>query len=151
MTTSRDQCRAAKTSSFRLTASLFVLLAFFVTRAPGTAHAQIPTANIVYAFTGTTADIYLPQGALAQGRDGNLYGAGRYRAANNQGGIFKVTPSGTLTLVASFPSTGPNCHGVVMGLDGNFYGTCQAGGANNWGFVYQATPAGVLTSMTLQT
>ncbi len=148
MTTSRDQQRAAKTPNPILTASaLMLLLAFFVAQAPGTAHAQIPTPSVVYSFTGTTTDIAQAQGALAQGRDGNLYGAGRYRAANNQGGIFKITPAGTMTLVASFPSTWPDCHGVVMGLDGNFYGTCQAGGANNWGFVYQATPAGVLTDI----
>lgn len=130
-----------------VTSSALTLLTFLLTLMPNLVYAQIPTPSLVYAFTGTTSDIDQAQGALAQGRDGNLYGAGRYRGANGQGGVFKVTPSGTLTLIASFPSTWQACYGVVMGLDGNFYGTCQVGGAHNWGFVYKVTPAGVLTDI----
>ena len=112
-------------------------------------HAQIPSPTLFYTFQGGTTDVWFPWGPMAQGQDGNLYGTGQGRGANNNtGGVFKITPAGVETLVVSFPSTWTNCgFGLTLAMDGNFYGACTIGGANNAGFIYRVTPAGVLTDI----
>ena len=127
--------------------ALTMLAIFLVTIAATPSHAQIPPATVVYDFRGAPNDIYAPSGALAQGRDGDLYGTGPYEAGNNQGGVFKISPAGAETLIASFPASWRGCQGLALGFDGNFYGTCLLGGAHNWGLVFQVTPAGVLTDI----
>jgi uncharacterized repeat protein (TIGR03803 family) len=111
-------------------------------------YGQIPSPVLLYPFQGGTTDVAFPWGLVAQGRDGNLYGTGQSRGANSTGGVFKLTPAGVETLVASFPATWVNCgFGLTLANDGNFYGTCQLGGANNAGLIYRVTPAGVLTDI----
>ncbi len=110
-------------------------------------HAQIPNPAVVYAFQQEPTDIITPSGLLAQGRDGNIYGTGTNRGANNKGGIYKISPSGVETVVVSFPSTYASCQGLTLAFDGNFYGTCLVGGGHGYGFIFQATPAGVLTDI----
>jgi uncharacterized repeat protein (TIGR03803 family) len=110
--------------------------------------AQIPSPTLFYQFQSGTTDVWTPYGPMAQGRDGNLYGTGQARAANGAGGVFKITPAGVETLVASFPSTWVACgYGLALAMDGNFYGTCVLSGANNAGFIYRVTPAGVMTDI----
>jgi len=81
------------------------------------------TITTLASFTRVTGTV--PVG-LTLGRDGNFYGAVRLAASSNQGGsIFKATPAGALTHVASLgPGIGydprPN---LVEGEDGVFYGT----------------------------
>jgi uncharacterized repeat protein (TIGR03803 family) len=97
--------------------------------------------------------------SLVQGLDGNFYGTTFFGGANNEGTVFKVTPSGTVTTVYSFCSQ-TNCTdgsypyaGLVLGTDGNFYGTTRDGGSSipctvpNCGTVFKVTPAGVLTTL----
>lgn len=88
----------------------------------------------------------LPQyEALIQGPDGNFYGTTEV-GGNGFGTAFKMTPTGTLTVIYSFGSffgdgLGPLA-GLVLGTDGNFYGTTAGGGAGNAGTVFKLTPAG---------
>lgn len=86
---------------------------------------------------------------LAQGRDGNLYGTMQFGGTSNYGTVFKVTPSGVLTVLYKFDlTTGSNpSGGLTLGLDGNFYGTTQSGGAYGWGTVFKISPAGTLTTL----
>ncbi len=112
--------------------------------------AQIPSPVVFYTFQGGTTDVWFPWGPMAQGQDGNLYGTGQGRAANGNGGVFKITPAGVESLVASFPASWTNnCgfSGLTLAMDGNFYGACQIGGAHNAGLIYRVTPAGVLTDI----
>ena len=90
--------------------------------------AQIPTPTLLYGFQEELTDVTAPWGAIAQGRDGNMYGTGAARGANSNGGVFKITPSGVEALLVSFPSNWPNCQGLTLAQDGNFYGTCSGGG-----------------------
>jgi uncharacterized repeat protein (TIGR03803 family) len=66
---------------------------------------------------------------------------------NNVGIVFKITPSGSQTILHQFDTTHgstPN-GGLVLGNDGNFYGTTQLGGAHSYGNIFKITPSGVLT------
>ena len=61
--------------------------------------------------------------------------------------MFKVTPGGTLTPLASF-GVGDNPNGgLVLAGNGNCYGTTQNGGPYSAGTVFRATPAGTLTTL----
>jgi uncharacterized repeat protein (TIGR03803 family) len=40
-----------------------------------------------------------------QGKDGNIYGTTLYGGIGNNGTVFKVTPSGTLTTLHTFTGT----------------------------------------------
>ena len=61
---------------------------------------------------------------LVQGIDGNFYGTTVGGGANQFGTVFKITPTGTFTVLHSFNTTdGANPRSaLVQGRDGNFYG-----------------------------
>jgi len=105
--------------------------------------------SIFYSFSAATG-IENPT-SLIQAADGNFYGTTSY------GQIFKLTPSGQLTILYSF---GHNALGgsvqlnsLIQGYDGNFYGTTindgLAGGVNGsasgFGTVFKLTPQGTTT------
>jgi uncharacterized repeat protein (TIGR03803 family) len=112
-----------------------------------TPSAQAQTVTTLHAFDG--ADGETPLAAMIQGADGNLYGTTRYGGVNNDGTVFKMTPSGTLTTLHSFDGadgTWPFA-GLVQAANGNFYGTTYNGGANGDGTVFEITPGGKLTTL----
>jgi uncharacterized repeat protein (TIGR03803 family) len=84
---------------------------------------------------------------LVQGRDGNFYGTTEFGGTGTAGVVFRVTPSGGLTVLYNFDGT----HGrgpfspLAEGSDGNFYGTTTMGGVVNAGVVFKITPTGSLT------
>jgi len=111
--------------------------------------------TLLYSFSGGTDGAY-PQGGLLQATDGNFYGTTTYGGANNQGTVFKMTPSGTRTTLHSFAITdGSQPMGnLVQATDGNFYGATYYGGAfstcspeNSCGTVFKVTPDGTLTTL----
>jgi len=111
----------------------------------GSAHAQL---SVLHNFGTISGDPYQPQysGIIAQGRDGNLYSTA-LGGANNQGAVFKITPSGTLTVLHSFTGSDGSqpLGGLTLGKDGNFYGTTYAGGTSCCGTIFKVTPSGALT------
>jgi uncharacterized repeat protein (TIGR03803 family) len=90
---------------------------------------------------------------LVQATDGSFYGTTYSGGTNNQGTVFKITPSGTLTTLYSFcsqtgcPDGDVPVAALVQATDGNFYGTTTLGGANNQGTVFKITPGGTLTQL----
>ena len=72
---------------------------------------------------------------------------------NGCGTVFKITPTGTLTILYSFCSQDNCADGryptapPVQGTDGNFYGTTYTGGADYNGTIYKITPNGALTTL----
>jgi uncharacterized repeat protein (TIGR03803 family) len=116
---------------------------------PITLHAQ--TYTDLHAFNCST-DGCSPQlpGLVAQGRDGNLYGALPQGGAGD-GTIYKITPSGTFSVIYTFPSGGADgafpFGGLILGTDGNFYGTTVYGGTYGWGTIFKITPGGTLTTL----
>ena len=73
-----------------------------------------------------------PDAGLVQATDGNFYGTTSGGGANNNGTVFKITPSGALTTLHSFAGTdGANPFGgLVQATNGTFYGTTMSGGAS---------------------
>ena len=93
-----------------------------------------------------------PSGPLVQGADGSFYGTTYDGGANNSGTVFKITPSGMLTILYSFGGAGDSVGaspdaGLVQASDGNFYGTTSQGGVGLGGGVFKITPGGVLTTL----
>jgi uncharacterized repeat protein (TIGR03803 family) len=88
---------------------------------------------------------------LAVGNDGNFYGTTADGGDFGLGTVFRVTPSGDLTLLASFNlANGSQPQGgLVLGADGNFYGGAAFGGPfpGNFGNVYKVTTNGELTPL----
>jgi uncharacterized repeat protein (TIGR03803 family) len=85
------------------------------------------SVNTLVVFDHTNG--YEPQAALTLGDDGNFYGT-------TVGTIFKMTPSGALTVLTNFASYA----GLTLGDDGCFYGTSAA-------TVFKVTTNGTLTPL----
>lgn len=124
--------------------------------------------TVLYSFGATPTDGSAPVAALLQANDGNFYGTTASGGANhcvqipqsggNCGTVFRMTPSGAVTILYSFGTSAADgvtpLGSLVQGADGNFYGTTVNGGANscstsgetnNCGTVFRITPSGNLT------
>jgi uncharacterized repeat protein (TIGR03803 family) len=97
-------------------------------------------------------DGYLPLAGLVQAADGDFYGTTAIGA-----GVFKITPSGTLTTLYNFCSQANCADGfesrgeLIQGTDGNLYGTTLLGGhstcTQGCGTVFSITTTGTLTTL----
>lgn len=101
-----------------------------------------------------SADGSGPSSGLIQATNGDFYGTTNAGGHNNDNGtVFKITPSGTLTLLYSFCANSGCADGaypssvLVQATDGNFYGTTNDGGAHGQGTVFKITPSGKLTTI----
>ena len=98
----------------------------------GAASLSAQTYQDLYEFNGTGGGC-CPQypAVMAQGRDGNIYGTTATGGANNVGIVFKITPTGSFTVLHNFDTTHGSTPvgGLVLGTDGNLYGTTEFGGA----------------------
>jgi uncharacterized repeat protein (TIGR03803 family) len=93
-------------------------------------------------YDGTSPD------ALSVGLDGNLYGTTFEGGATNYGTVYKMTLTGTETILHNFndgstanDGDGLNC-GLFQADDGNFYGAASYGGSDvtNYGTIFRMTP-----------
>ena len=83
-----------------------------------------------------------PNGPLTQASDGNFYGIAQ--GGNNDGVVFKLTPTGGFTVLHIFDRThgGGPIGGLVAALDGNLYGITSYGGTNDKGTLFRLTKTG---------
>ena len=121
--------------------ALRMLLGFCLITA---AHAQTLTLKELFGFSCPSPFTACPDGkepnALILSSDGNFYGAAELSntATGGAGGgnIFKMTPSGTLTVLYSFPENqttgffpnGDEPTSIAEGSDGLLYGVASIGG-----------------------
>jgi uncharacterized repeat protein (TIGR03803 family) len=94
-----------------------------------------------------------PWAGLIQATNGHLYGTTLGGGANDEGTVFRITPSGTLTTLYSFCSQ-TNCKdgvnpyaGLVQATNGDFYGTTSGAGTHGYGTAFKITPGGALTTL----
>jgi uncharacterized repeat protein (TIGR03803 family) len=98
----------------------------------------------VVAQLGATAPGYAPN-QLVEAGNGNYYGTTTSGGTNNNGTIFRITSSGTVTPLYSF--TGGNdgsrpAGSLTLGNDGKLYGTASLGGADGSGTFFSITTGG---------
>ena len=105
------------------------------------------TVTVLHVFAGGT-DGAQPAAALIQATDGNFYGTTESGGASGKGTVFRMTPSGTVTVLHAFSGGADGSLPVaplIQATDGNFYGTASAGGASGNGTVFKMTPSGTVT------
>jgi uncharacterized repeat protein (TIGR03803 family) len=107
------------------------------------------TFSLLHSFSTATTDGKSPYAGLVQGSDGSFYGTTHNGGANNVGTVFKITSTGSFSLLHSF-STATNdgespSAGLVQGSDGSFYGTTTLGGATGSGTVFKIDSTGNFT------
>jgi uncharacterized repeat protein (TIGR03803 family) len=111
--------------------------------------------TVLYSFAGGSTDGANPYTSLVQGTDGNFYGTtnagGDGSCIAGCGAVFKVTPTGTESVVYFFTAAmfggpqPPTPSSLLQGSDGNFYGTTLNGGQYGGGAFFKVTPAGAAT------
>jgi uncharacterized repeat protein (TIGR03803 family) len=106
--------------------------------------------TVLWSFGGTDTDGQLPSGNLLQASDGNFYGMTAGGGAGHVGTLFRLTPSGTMTVLISFNAdnvgpAAPYGNGLIQGRDGNLYGLTAYGGPDGLGTIFKTTLDGTLT------
>jgi len=112
--------------------------------------AQAQTYTDLHDFNPGAGDPHnFYESKLAQGRDGDFYAESNAGGTSGNGTVFKVSPSGTVTVVHSFDGTdGSNAiGGMTLGTDGNFYGNTWSGGSLGNGITFKITSSGTETAL----
>ena len=130
------------TSAPALTSVTFVLA---LVAAPSL-HAQQVTT--LYSFLSGT-DACTPTAGLIRDGTGNLYGTTYNGGTFGHGTVFKLTPSGSESILYSFGSSATDAFtptaAVVRDGAGNLYGTTLSGGMYGLGTVYKVPKTGLET------
>ena len=116
--------------NLKLIAAAIVLVSAAMSAPSATAQ----TFTLLHTFGGGATDGYQPQAGLVQATNGDLYGTTSSGGSDDNGVVFKVSPSGTVTTVLSFDYASNNNDGsqpyagLVQDSNGDLYGTTDAGG-----------------------
>jgi len=127
-----------------LAAALMFAMFCAITNSP----AQGQTFTVLYNFDGAShgGD---PYASLLRDAAGNLYSTVGYGGGTSfSGGVFKVAPDGTETMLYSFTGGADGAFPfspVVRDSAGNLYGTTTQGGSANAGVVFKVNPNGTET------
>jgi uncharacterized repeat protein (TIGR03803 family) len=118
------------------------------------------TVTILYSFGDPSVanDGNYPLGGPIQGPDGNFYGTTTLGGSAGGGTIYRMTASGSETILHSFEDGSVVNDGsepysaLTLAADGNFYGTTECGGQYGGlhdidGVAYQLTPTGTVTTI----
>lgn len=108
------------------------------------------TLSILHSFDGT--DGAQPYAPLVLASNGNLYGTTSIGGANNDGTVFEITTSGTLTTLHSFNQFllgdgNTPFAGLLQASNGDLYGTTSHGGVGRVGSIFKVTPSGTVTTV----
>lgn len=105
---------------------------------------RVGKETVLYNFGSQSGDGDFPYAGLVKDKVGNLYGTTYDGGAIGAGTVFRITPSGTETVLYSFGSQSGDGEflygGLVMDKSGNLYGNTYQGGANGYGVVFKVTP-----------
>ena len=106
------------------------------------------TQQTLYSFANNSTDGGYPTAGMVLASDGNFYGTTSNGGPSASGTVFKITPTGTETMLYAFTggTDGGDPDGaLIQGSNGNFYGTTRLGGAHGDGTVFEMTPSGTET------
>jgi uncharacterized repeat protein (TIGR03803 family) len=95
--------------------------------------------TVLHQFDSTSVtDGYAPYPGLVAATDGNFYGATTFGTSNGDGALFKISKSGTYSVLYVFDGThGSTQYATSMQhTNGILYGLPQNGGASNGGVFY---------------
>jgi uncharacterized repeat protein (TIGR03803 family) len=95
--------------------------------------------TVLHSFAGGASDGEYPLAGVIMDADGNLYGSTETGGAANVGTVYKVSKTGTETLLHSFDGVDgkyPYC-GFVQNARGTIFGTTQNGGTIGYGTVWK--------------
>jgi uncharacterized repeat protein (TIGR03803 family) len=121
------------------------------TNSPQTVSLSGPNYDTFYRFTMSSHAAFPTSGAVVDSQ-GNVYGTTEVTKGTGDGGpgtVFKLTPSGSISILHVFGSPGdgnlPNS--LMIGGDGNLYGTTLQGTGNGpcCGNVFRLTLSGTYT------
>jgi uncharacterized repeat protein (TIGR03803 family) len=118
----------------------------------GTVYRLTTTGSLgtVYSFTGGN-DGANPYAALVQaGTNGDLYGTAETSGTYGEGTIYKITSSGSFSVLYSFTGGddgGQPYSALVAGTNGNLYGTNVEGGSSDDGTVYEISTSGSFNTL----
>jgi len=103
------------------------------------------TYTVLHSFNYSSTDGSYPESNVTMDSSGNLYSTTTYGGTSYHGTVFKVTASGTESLLYSFkgwPVDGaaPGAMGLLRDTSGNFYGVTAEGGENDLGVLFKLTP-----------
>jgi uncharacterized repeat protein (TIGR03803 family) len=105
--------------------------------------------TVLHSFGASTSDGRQPMAPLIQGADGRYYGTTMGGGSTNDGTVYSITSSGSLTIEHAFSNSSEGAMNplgpITQGPDGNFYGTTGYGGANSVGTLFTMTPTGAVT------
>ena len=129
----------------------FVAALVVITLAVATIPAQAQTYTDLHDFNASAGDPanFYDQGVMPQGHDGEMYATSIDGGQFNEGTVFKISPTGTPTVVFSFDilyGDYPIC-GMTTGTDGNFYSATANGTTNGAGSIVQFTSAGAIEKL----
>jgi uncharacterized repeat protein (TIGR03803 family) len=105
--------------------------------------------STLYSFGSVPNDGLYPQGGLILDSAGNLYGLTGAGGANNDGTVFKVTPSGVETTLYSFTVASSRFHPYLSrDSAGNIYGyTLLQGNGGLANSLFKVTPGGTFSTL----
>ena len=106
--------------------------------------------NFTTLHSFNVTDGWFIDAGLVQGSDGNFYGTAPNGGANYNGVVYKMTPSGTFTILHTYSASGsegsaPDYTELIQATDGNLYGATKKGGMYGYGTIFKITTAGQLT------
>jgi uncharacterized repeat protein (TIGR03803 family) len=106
------------------------------------------TETILYRFSGSGGDGWLPSNGVVLDGIGEVYSTTYNGGTDNGGTIFQLTPAGPPwreDILYNFPG-GTDGYGPLAGLifdqSGNLYGATTSGGTGGGGTVFELTPLG---------
>jgi uncharacterized repeat protein (TIGR03803 family) len=138
LTTKELQMTEEKFGKLNVGCLAVLLIALWVTQS------QAQTFTTLYNF-GSSGDGANPLGDIIMDGAGNLYGTTLSGGSFGQGTVWKLSSSGTETILHSFGSGGDGAApeaGLVFDKSGNLYGTTVAGGSFGAGSAYKLAADG---------
>jgi uncharacterized repeat protein (TIGR03803 family) len=101
------------------------------------------TFTVLHNFGEFSGDGSLPYAGVIRDTAGNLYGTSSAGGSYFAGAVYKLDPSGNVTILHSFTGGADGSFpyaGVTLDPAGNLYGTTVYGGDYGFGVVYKITP-----------